>query len=304
VQYQIMCRSTVIFNCGAQQLLGLLLSRVTYKFVSLVFALSRPSCVRQHPVSGHLWCEAEREPRGRCCSPDCKYKHKQPLGFKLSYKFLERTVGEDHIPEYFSKLFNSFAAAVTYGTALDHANNDKLAYGCVSSSREWTARLRGAVLCFAVKLGSAHILNDKAYVTTGRPSDAALERCATALVQWLQAGGNGAAHSSTVNGDQQQQKSQQAQLWRAKLLTALRSFQSLSSTLQDQQSHMHAAVAPTLALERMRLRAAWFAEFFPVPSNAKYLQYVTRDVNVRLQYLLGLPNKDVSARLVSITSSL
>jgi hypothetical protein len=85
-------------------------------------------------------------------------------------------------------------------------------------------------------------------------------------------------------------------VWRSKLLVALRSYHSLSSALQDAQSQLYTPVAPTLVLERMRLRGAWFCEFFPVPVKAQYLQYVTRDINVRLQQLLGIDHKDIKVK--------
>jgi hypothetical protein len=95
------------------------------------------------------------------------------------------------------------------------------------------------------------------------------------------------------------QQQQQSQVWQAKVLTALRSYQSLSTAVQAEETQQYAIVAPTLVLERLRIRAYWFAEIFPVPLNAKYLQYVTRDINVRLQDLVGQPNRDVPFRLVS-----
>jgi hypothetical protein len=95
---------------------------------------------------------------------------------------------------------------------------------------------------------------------------------------------------------QQRQEREQAVVWRSKLVIALRSYHSLSSTLQDVQAQLYTPVAPTLVLERIRLRAAWFCEFFPVPVGTKYLQYATRDINVRLQQLLGVDHKDIKVR--------
>eukprot|EP00953_Heterococcus_sp_UTEX-ZZ885_P030122 15933-Heterococcus_DN1.PRE.2 len=46
------------------------------------------------------------------------------------------------------------------------------------------------------------------------------------------------------------------------------------------------SAAPTLELERCRLYTTWLGQPYPVPNNTKYLQYPTRDVQVRLQQLL------------------
>jgi hypothetical protein len=261
-----------------------------------VHVCSRPSCVRQHPPAGHLWCGRE-VPNG-CSNPDCQLKHKLPLVFKLGWNFLGDTVGKERAAQFSDQPFSSFAAAVAYGNTLNSNSREKLPYHCVASSHEWNAHLRAAIQSLALKLGTKYLLSSSSNSTDGRASDSALDRCATALVQWIQQHPtdttSAASGRSRLTVEQQEQhQREQAVVWRSKLLVALRSYHSLSSTLQGAQSQLYTPVAPTLVLERMRLRCAWFCEFFPVPVKAQYLQYATRDINVRLQRLLGVNHKDI-----------
>jgi hypothetical protein len=145
----------------------------------------RPSCTRQHPTSGHLWCWREA-PNG-CSNPDCHMKHKLPITFKLSWGFLCRTVGEERAVQFSVQPFGSFAAVVAYGSTLNSSSSrERLPYHCVASSREWSVHLRAVLLPLVLKFGTTFLLSSTSSSSDGRASDSALERCATALVQWIQ----------------------------------------------------------------------------------------------------------------------
>jgi hypothetical protein len=140
----------------------------------------RTSCARQHPTAGHLWCRREF-PHG-CSSPDCQWKHKLPLTYRLSWKFLGDTVGEEYAPEFSDQPFSNFAAVVAYGSTLNSNSREKLLYHCVASSYAWSAHLRAALQSLVLKLGTKYLLSSCSSSTNGRASDSALDRCATAPV--------------------------------------------------------------------------------------------------------------------------
>eukprot|EP00953_Heterococcus_sp_UTEX-ZZ885_P005810 3597-Heterococcus_DN1.PRE.2 len=144
-----------------------------------------------------------------------------------------------------------------------------------TASREWFSLIRTAVLEFVAKLGVRFL----------KPSDTDtdileldMHGCITTTVNYVLDSLKAEYAKRSASNEELNIKMEKKR--------ALLAFRPQSLGSQYQQMARYFSAAPTLELERCRLYTTWLGQPYPVPNNTKYLQYPTRDVQVRLQQLL------------------
>jgi hypothetical protein len=169
---------------------------------------------------------------------------------------------------------------------------------CVAASREWFSLIRTAVLEFVAKLGVRFLKPSDSDADTNI-LELDMHGCITTTVNYvLDSLKAEYAKRSASNEELNIKMEKKSKFWCYKLQRALLAFRPQSLGRQYQQMARYFSAAPTLELERCRLYTTWLGQPYPVPNNTKYLQYPTRDVQVRLQQLLGVSQNGIQVLML------